>query len=286
MRRIVYFILLILVAVLLIRWFTGSLFFTAPERLHILVYGQDTRVYSIDTQGNSHYIIHFAPDEKVGVPGGYGLYRVGAVGKLVSLEKKPELFGRTFSAASSNFISYYFYPAGDELYYGREVSRDIGMPTPTELWQFSTNANMFDRLYLFLHFVRVKKNEYMLLRSRGDAQEKNGARIFLPETFSKETEGFLFNPAYRAERQTVQIIYTKSYSTARLIGNILEGSGIRVVDITQNKNSHSKCVVRSDKATTTARALASFFNCPVESGKSEVSDILFDIRGIEKDWNY
>lgn len=285
MRRIVYFILLGLFLVLLARWFAGSLFLNAPDRFQIVVYGSDSRVYSIDTHGDSHYIIHFAPDEKIGVPGGYGFYRVGALGKLVSLEKDPNILAKAFSVASSTFVTHSFYPPDGELYYGGQVSRDVGMPTATELLRNPSNANIFDRLYLFLHFLRVKKNDYLLLRSRGDSQDKNGARVFVPENFSKETEGFLYNPAYRRERQTVQIIYTKSYNTARTIASILEGGGIRVVDISQDEGDNSKCRISGGEKTETGRVLSRFFGCPLESGKNEVSDILFDIRGIEDAWN-
>jgi hypothetical protein len=271
--------------VMLMRWFAGSLFLNAPDRFQIVVYGRDSRIYSIDTRGTSHYIIHFAPDEKIGVPGGYGFYRVGALGKLVSLEKDPSILTKAFSVASSTFVTRSFYPPGDELYYGGQVSRDVGMPAATDLLKNPSNANVFDRLYLFLHFLRVKKSDYLLLRSRGDSQDKNGARVFVPENFSKETEGFLYNSTYRRERQTVQIIYTKSYNTARTIANILEGNGIRVVDITQSEKNNSNCVISGGEHTKTAVMLADFFACPLKPGKNEISDILFDIRGIEDMWN-
>lgn len=284
MRRIVYGILGVLILVLLTRWFSGSLFLNAPDRFQVVVYGQDSRIYSIDTQGNTHYIIHFAADEKLGVPGGYSYYRVGALGKLIHLEKKPEILTRAFSLASSSFVTYYFYPSADTLYYGRSVRSDIIMPNATELLRYQSNANMFDRLYLFIHFLQVKKSDYLLLRSRGDAQDKNGARIFVPENFSRETEGFIFNTAYRRERQTVQILYTNYYNAARNIGNILEGNGIRVVDIKKADESDSKCGIIGGEKTETARAMADFFKCTLKPGKNEVSDILIDIRGIEKEW--
>ncbi|MBI1862504.1 hypothetical protein HYS00_00090 [Candidatus Microgenomates bacterium] len=284
MRRIIYGILILLIFVLLARWFAGSLFLNAPTRLQIVVYGQDTRIYSIDTEGNTHYIIHFASDEKIGVPGGYSYYRVGGLGKLVHLEKKPQILGRAFSLASSSFVSYYFNPPTDSVYYGGQVKDEVIMPNATELFRYESNANVFDRLYLFLHFLQVKKSDYLLLRGRGDAQDKNGARMFLPETFSKETEGFIFNAAYRRERQTVQILYTKYYNAARTVGNILEGNGIRVVDIKKAEKSNSKCSIAGGEKTETARAMKDFFHCALKPAKNEVSDILFDIRGIEKDW--
>ena len=284
MRRILYGILGILIFVLLIRWFAGSLFLNAPQRLQLVVYGQDTRIYSIDTKGNTHYIIHFAPDEKLAIPGGYGYYRVGALSKLVKLEKKPEILGRAFSLASSSFVTMYFYPSEDRLYYGRTVGNTVSMPTPEEIFRYSSNANIFDRLYLFIHFAQVKKSDYLLLRGIGDSQEKNGIRTFVPENFSKETEGYIFNTTYRQERQTVQILYSEDYVSARNIANVLEGNGIRVVDIKKTNKEDSNCVIARPEKNRTSEAMSQFFKCPVKEGKNEVSDILFDIRGLEKDW--
>lgn len=286
MRRIVYGVLIVLILILFVKWFAGSLFFNAPPRLQIVVYGQDTRIYSIDTGGNTHYIIHFAPDEKVGVPGGYGYYRVGALGKLVSLEKRPQIFSRAFSLASSSFVPYYFYPVKTDLYYGSKFRPDVIMPSPAEIFTGLSNVNIFDRVYLMLHFLQVKKSDYLLLRSRGDAQDKNGARVFVPENFSRETEGYIFNSTYRRERQTVQILYTNYYNAARNIGNILEGNGIRVVDIKKMPADKSKkrCVVIAGEKTQTATAMGAFFRCSQKVGVNDVSDILFDIRGIEKEW--
>lgn len=284
MRRAVYVILGLLILVLLVKWFSGSLFITAPRRLQVLVYGQDSRVYSIDTRGNNHYIIHFAPDERLGVPGGYGFYRVGALRKLAMLDKNPKLLGKAFSVASSSFVTYYFYPPKDTIYNGSKVSGNVIMPRATELFSYPSNANVFDRLYLFLHFLQVKKSDYLLLRSRGDSQDKNGARMFVPANFSKKTEGYMYNSAYRHERKTVQIIYTDNYNAARDISNILEGNGIRVVDIKKQEKSDSKCTVTDVEESDTSRDLGRFFGCQVKSGGSQVSDMLFDVRGIEKDW--
>lgn len=284
MRRPVYVVLGLLILVLLVKWLTGSLFFTAPKRLQILVYGQDSRIYSIDTRGSNHYIIHFAPNERLGVPGGYGYYRVGALGKLVALEKNPYILGKAFSAASSSFVTYSFYPPKDTIYNGDKVSGAVTMPRATELFTYPSNANVFDRLYLFLHFLQVKKSDYLLLRSRGDSQDKNGARMFVPANFSKENEGYIFNSAYRRERKTVQIIYTEDYNAARDISNILEGNGIRVVDIKKLEKSDSKCTITDIEESETSRDVGKFFGCTVRVGHSEVSDILFDMRGIEEQW--
>lgn len=284
MRRPVYVILGLLVMILLVKWLSSSLFFTAPRRLQILVYGQDSRVYSIDTRGNNHYIIHFAPDERIGVPGGYGYYRVGALGKLVALQKDDQIMGKAFSVASSSFVTHYFYPPDGAIYNGQKVSGDIVMPTVAELFSYRSNANIFDRLYLSLHFGQVKKNDYLLLRSRGDSQDRKGMRVFVPENFSKETEGYIYNTTYRDERKTVQLIYTEDYNSARDIANILEGNGIRVVDIKKLDREHSKCTISDVSESDTSRAIGRFFGCSFKAGRSQVSDILFDMRGIEQMW--
>ena len=77
--------------------FSASLFFNRPSRLNVVIYGPSTVYYSFDSQDKQNYRIQFDPEVKVDVPGGYGKYRVGSLGKLVKLEHNPEIFKKTFS---------------------------------------------------------------------------------------------------------------------------------------------------------------------------------------------
>ena len=86
-----YFIgifLVFLFGIVIFKQYTSSLFSQKKDRVNIVFYGKNTVYYSLGKYDGVHYFISFYPDVKVKVPGGYGNYRVGGLGKLVELEKK------------------------------------------------------------------------------------------------------------------------------------------------------------------------------------------------------
>ena len=80
-----------------IQVFNRSLFNQDKDRINLVVYGPETAFYSIDRSENRHYVMYFPPDLKMQVPGGYGNYRVGSLGKLAKLDENPEIFKKTFA---------------------------------------------------------------------------------------------------------------------------------------------------------------------------------------------
>src|SRR3990167_5657241 len=93
--------------------------------------------YSLD-QKNINYLLFFSNSVKVIVPGGYGEYKVGAVGKLVSLEKNPEIIRKTFSAVTATLVDLYFYPKKTTIYHQDNFNSNE-IPTIKEI--FLTNSN-------------------------------------------------------------------------------------------------------------------------------------------------
>lgn len=269
---LVFFIFLILF--LLFHSVGSSLFFTNKERLNIVVYGRNPALFSIDLQNDVNYVVNFYPDMTIDVPGGYAKYRMGALGKLVSLEKKPEMYSKTFSLGTSSFVDYYFYPSTNEIYYGSEEDTPVVFPNVREIIQMKSNASLIDRLYLAYLFFKENEKQFKHLRS------------LTPSFFRKEYQGYFYSRVYRHEQKNIGIVYNKNYKTAEMLGALLEGVGIRVSDYQAKTKVEKNCVVMEDSEqfSNTAKDIASFFHCSLKRGDTDVYDIIFSLGNVEKDW--
>lgn len=263
-----------------------SLFFQAPDRINLLVYGANTAFYSLSVNESRDYVVYFPTQLKVQVPGGYADYKVGSLGKLVYLEKNPDLFRKTFAMAGSAFVNYYFYPGNDEVYFN-ETDQKSEKLSSWHIFQMKSNAGFLDKVYLALFVLNKDKDKFRWLKYV-QAQKVQDDKLFESEEFTKKSIGLFFQKTYRNEKKNVQISYNSDYTTAQGIANILEGNGIRVNDITLNLQSKKSChIIQSnkiDKTSATAQALSDFFDCPVHKGETDVYDIIFVIGDKEKVW--
>lgn len=263
---------------------TASVFFKGAERVNIVFYGQDTIYYSLSTN-NISYLVPFSADTEILIPGGYGYYKLGALGKLVSLEKKPDLFKRAFSVNTSSFVDLYFYDTKPIIYY--ETNKEFNkLPNFTQVFLNRSNATLFDKVYLYYTFIQKQKIQFKLLENL-HVKKENNRLIFDREEFFKEYQGRFYKKSYRTENKIVQIMYTKSYKTALMLSHIIDGEGIRVADISYSKeNQKRECSVihKYSEISQTSRKLATFFNCNLKKGKTDISDIIFDVEGLNE-WN-
>lgn len=276
---------LVFLSYLLFKAVTSSIFLNKKDRINIVFYGPNTMFYSLGLEDIS-YRFSVPSNLEIDVPGGYGYYRIGALGKLISLEKKNDLFRKTFSAVSSSFVDLYFYPKSNAIYYGEQTGKKAH-PSFVEIFMNGSNANMVDRLLVWLYFVRKSENLYKEIDKIPEIKEQN--RAFLDrETFFKLYQGYFYKKTHRVIRDRVQILYTKSYRTALLISNILDGEGIQVVDLTQTEKAIKGCNViysrSNDKGSTTIKDVVSFFGCEVEKGDTDASDIILTLGNLENDW--
>lgn len=271
---------------LLFNSFQKSLFFQKPDRLNVLFYGPKTRYISFGLEDKINYYINFFPDLEIEVPGGYGWYRVGGIGKLAQLEKNDKIFQRAFSLNTASFTHFYFYPKKTVIYYGNKKNNQFIKPSIGEIFSFNSNANIFDRIYIFLLVSKFNANDYRALKI--NLAKRRGEDKILTKQSLKRLEGFFYQTTYRKERKSVQIIYTKEYKNPLFISYILEGEGIKVVDISQaeKKKGDSSCVVieGGEVFSDTAYGLANFFNCRLKRGKTQISDIILALGRLEEDW--
>ncbi len=284
LQKVGLVIILLILFSLLINAFSASLFFRSKDRITTVFYNEKTRLYSF---GEANYSLYFYPDLKIFVPGGYGNYRVGGLGKLVSLENKPVLLKNAFSAASSTFVDYYFYPKKEIIYYGKNKDKSLQFPGFQELFFYESNTSFLDRLYLYSKFLTAKKADFTQLEAPNNKSEDKNVEIFDQENFAKTYQGYFYQKTYRNEKANVQILYYKSYDTAQLIGHILDSTGIRVVDLSQDDRKIKGCLVIKQKSenSSTASSLADFFKCELKIGKTNASDIILELGQREAEWS-
>lgn len=273
----------IVVFIILLRQFVTSAFFFDRDRIQIAFYSETPSYFSLERGGSIHYVTTFAADSRTSVPGGYDVYRIGGIGKLVELEKKPAIFQRTFSRITGSMTDFYFYPPQQVVYYGNKEEYHI--PTTKEIFFMPSNANIFDRIYIWLQFVGKSKNSLDMITIK--KIQKEGMVLLSDQTFARQFLGFFYQKTLREENKTVQIVYEKSYAAAKNASRIIDGEGIRVVDIDSMPSAHTPCeVVENTKSafSKTATRLSSFFNCKLVSGKGRLSDIVLYLNNTEKDW--
>jgi len=279
-------LIIILIVYCLYRLITFLIVLTDKSRLNIIFYGNRPVYYSLGI-GNISYVVEYSVTDKILVPGGYGYYRVGSLGKLVSLEKKPEIFKKTFSAFTGSFIDYFFYPKDVEIYH-KNIGIDNTLPSFSDFFTSRSNANLIERIYLAIIFLQQDRNQLKLI-DNDYTEKRNHENYYNNNLFISDNQGSFYVNSLRNEKLTVQIIYHDSYDAAALVGKIIEGQGIRVVDITKKsgQKTNSNCMISESYLkdfSKTSKTLALFFKCQMKKSKTEQSDIIFTLADIEKNW--
>lgn len=280
--------LVLAVAVIVYNQLKSSLFFQKKDRINIVFYGKNTVYYSLGKYDNVHYFISFYPDVKVKVPGSYGNYRVGGLGKLAYLEKNNDLYRKTFSVTTASTVDRYFFGKTQDIYYGKdEVGEDaLDFPSAGDIFFMPSNSNAFDRLFLYLQFVGKRKSQF----GKIDYKSSLGVdeEFFQDKDFAKKYQGFLYNRIYRKEQKSVQVYYRSSYKTAFFISKVIEGDGIRVSDLSEKPLALSgvKCEIIEEGTvfSQSAKDLSAFFGCRLTRGSTESSDIIMKLGSAEKEW--
>lgn len=276
----------------MVRSFASSLFVRKMDRINVVFYGQQTEMYSLGVRDAGDYVVLFYPDLKVRVPGGYGWYRVGALGKLIQLEDRPEILTTSLSGDLATFVQYYYYTPSDTVYYGTDYKDEVRIrPSILDLLIQKTNAPFFDRVYLFLLLSNKRGNDFQII-SFLKYKERHGDRMFSSPDFMRSFQGVFYQSTYRKENRNIQILYGGSYRTAHYIGEMLNGTGIRVSDISldeeQSREEQQCRIIESvgdrEPYSATARQIASFFSCVLERGETDIYDILFVLSDVEERW--
>ncbi len=262
----------------------SSLFFNRKDRLNIIVYGENTAFYSYGFKDGVNYFISYPADIKILVPGGFGYYRLGALGKLVDLENESNIFKKAFSSATGSFIDFYFYPKKNEIFFGQE-KKAVFFPKLTNFLINKTNASIIDRIYIFILFLTKQKNNFKQITNLPIKKENNDI-YFDEKKFYDDQLGFFYQESMRREKANVQVIYSNSEENANVLSKIIEGQGIRVVDISYKSDLKTCFVIEdSNQHLKTADVLVNFLDCRKKKAKTNPYDIILELGVKEKEWS-
>src|SRR3989344_1187581 len=292
-RKKIFFIagIIMLVAVfVLATGFVRAVKTFKKDRLNVLFYSEKPVFFSLGVREGVHYRGVFTDDVLLQVPGGYGRYRAGALGKLSQIEKDETIIQRAFSAAVSSYVDFYFYPKSSIIYFDQsDKNSRISILTLVRTIfsrQHITNTNLWDRIFLFASFMSTRKNSFIDLPIDQFTQQDEQL-TFDDRAFAKKHQGFFYQKSIREEEENVEIVYGESYEAAEFISRILEGEGMHVVDIATD-DLPKTCIINEDissQISRTAYYLAHMFDCEVRQQKQNGSGIVIRLdAGVEKLW--
>lgn len=262
------------------------------DRVNIVFYGEHPSIISLGVTDGVNYIGFFDQGSEVYVPGGYGRYKIGALGRLVDIDKKPKVLQKAFSSVLSTYIDFYFYPKKSTIYSfdPPEGGLDFFIPRLSLVDVFftnnyGTNAGFFDRLNLFITMLDKKRSDFSKLKIKSTPDE-TGERIFAESRFDKKYQGYFYEKTLREEGKSVQIFYT-NYRSATILTRIIEGEGIRVADLSKDEKPPAGCIIKENGKTPSHSAifLQNILGCRIERGGVEDADIgLFLSEEVEREW--
>lgn len=274
-----------------IRSFQESMFLDASDRINVMFYGKKTTLMSFGLTDNVNYIMVFNPEHKVQVPGGYDEYKVASLGRLSDIEEDEELIRRSFSSAISGIVDYYVMPKESKI----EDKGGTASPEFSRLKLIQTlfspdmksNMNFMDRIFLASTIVKRRQSDFVVLKPVSNVDEDSGDIYFYEDGFQKKYKGFFFHQSLREEGYAVQILYD-NYESATILSRVIEGQGIRIVDLSRLDDARTgRCTIQHalDEVSKTVHFLAQQFDCVIEKGDVEGSDIILVLgKELEEEW--
>ena len=227
-----------------------SLSFMRRDRITMVVYGASPVVVSLGLSDSVSYILFFDNSMKVKAVGGYGEYKIGSIQKLAQLSGDEDLLRRTFSSVLSSHVDYYFAPKQKEVYFETKKLENFSSSKAAYVStvaspQQMTNANFLERVYLLTALLKMRKLDFTQLKTNFVVPGTDGD-TFDEDDFFHYYQGFFYEPSLRNERDEVKIIYKDSLSADKNVSRILEGEGIRIIDLDRQDNKLRRCLVQID----------------------------------------
>lgn len=291
MKKIVLYVtIFIVLGYITFKFISNSLFFTKKDRINIAFYSDKPVFMSIGISDDIHYNSTLQNDWKILVPGGYGYYKVGALGKLSQLEKEVDLVSRAFSSAYSSKMDYYFVSNKTDIYIdliknNDDVIGNMSFFKNIFFGGYLTNANLLDKIYIFFSLAPKRRTDFSSV-DLGLCLDKDGQ--VKEDVCMKKYQGYFYQKYLREDQKNIQLYY-KSYASATMLSRILEGEGVRVVDYSPNDQGAvaSQCEVIENQTShsLTAQYLSDTFGCKLKRGEVSIADIRFTLgSNLEKRW--
>lgn len=280
-----------------VRTFKNSLFFKVDDRINIIFYQQQPIFISLGRRDNVNYMATFDTDLKVHLPGGYGFYKIGSIGKLADLDNDKDLLRRSFSSIVSTNVDYYFYPKSAQIYNNKSTDPAVSAIPKLSLadvflnLKYKTNASLINRAFIFFYLAGRRGGDFNYINSsvveRYPQNEKDRDKILSENNFFVKYQGYFYQKRLREEEKNVQIYYNK-YSAAQTLTRIMGGEGIRVIDLTRQKKSPKNCRVIEKSGSTkkgfsnTAHFLANEYGCELVNGSIDIADIRLILGSLQE----
>lgn len=230
------------------------------DRVNVLFYGAEPMVLSFGIGDAGNYVLYFDPSTEMYTVGGYGYYRIGSLEKLAQIEKDYDLLRRTVASALSTDIDYYFSPKETTVYGGESSATDLekfSLLRRILSFHERTNAHIMDRLLLAWVVLSHKQVDFVELKTTFLEKKGNSAR-FQEGEFARYYKGFFYERTLRESRNELKIVYNESYKSAATLSRILEGQGIRIVDIAKHDDpKQDQCVLLVDEHLVPAKTFLS-----------------------------
>lgn len=278
MRKIRF---LLLIFLLIVGFYTAFKIFSLVSyyekkgRINILFYDSSPVFLSLDLKTGVNYYLVLPLDLKIKVPGGYGEYRIGSVGKLAYLEKEPKILERSFSFFIGSFIDYYFYPSLSSIFYTADKKIFL---RKKEVLIYKSNAGFLKKLYLFFKIFPLNSSSFVSIKIKPE-EVKEDTINFLK--FNSRIQGNFYLPQVREENKKIKIFYSKNYKSAENLAFILKGEGFDVLDFASYKG-FSKCKIKFKVQSFSVEYLNKILGCEVKFD-DRVGDNIIELYLSEKE---
>jgi hypothetical protein len=249
-----------------------SILFNHRDRINLVIYDKNPIMYSIGTVDNVHYKMEFDPQTSLIIPGGYGTYKMKSMGELARLDNKPVIIQKAFSSLMSSTIHFYFY--------NKPNSNDRDSIF-TKIMFYQSNVSLLNRLLLAAMVSQKRQSDFSLIRIDTDTPPDTS----IEENLFNLYQGYFYQNDLRAENRNIQLVY-HTRSSISTISRILEGDGMRVVDISYHDEVGKGCTVLSNsKAPSTEHYFAVQYKCIIKHGDTGGQDMVIELGSdIEKEW--
>lgn len=271
-------LLIFLVLIAIIQTVRTSVFMSSRNRITLGVLAPHTFVLSYDKKSGITNVIFFKTDAQVTVPGGYGWYRLGSVPLLGSIEHKEfEIARHSMEELVGAPVDEVIVPSGGDILetvdeqfinWFLKNRRDF-LSLFMRKYRLST-TNVIDR-YFITRAMGVRKDKLVFVDgSEGIIMTKKNDPRYSADKLDLVVKGFLYW-TYPSKDGAVSVYAPeKLYSAGIRIGRIIEGAGMKVLDIAAVSKIPDTCVfIGHSSQKDTINFLARYFNCKVELKSSE-----------------
>lgn len=254
------------VAVLGLRAYSSSRYSAKTDGINVGVWGRGVSyVISFSKNTNQYHVLSYQNSDTITIPGGLQQYRVGALGKVATLERDPLLLKKAMSQMSGLLLDGVVYQNTAEIFYDDEEKKpprvaDLVRDFRSRIGD-SSDLGLLDRIYLY---------------QKVGSMRTSNTQIF---THTKPQDLLFFDRKFRDEKRLIQIIYQRSQNTAIFLSHLLENIGIRVADISREDRGEPVCTVVEDtqKHSETALYLTRYFGCDLRVADTGLYEVIFSL---------